>query len=56
MVRDRLWFFTGYQYLRDSDSQPGADAIFPRTYKEDKIFAKLTWRLASGLAVDSKPP
>ena len=25
VVRDRLWFFTGYQYLRDYDSQPGTD-------------------------------
>ena len=24
VVRDRLWFFTGYQHLRDYDSQPGS--------------------------------
>ena len=48
MVRDRLWFFAGYQYLRDYDSQPGTDPAFPRTYEQDKIFAKLTWRLAPG--------
>ena len=48
VVRDRLWFFTGYQYLRDYDSQPGADANVPRTYQQDKTFAKLTWRLAPG--------
>ncbi len=47
-IRDRLWFFTGYQYLRDYDSQPGASPQFPRTYEQDKIFAKLTWRLAPG--------
>jgi len=47
-VRDRLWFFAGYQYLRDYDSQPGSDPSFPRTYEQDKIFAKLTWRLAPG--------
>ena len=41
-VRDRLWFFGGYQHLRDYDSQPGADPAFPRTYQQDKIFAKLT--------------
>jgi hypothetical protein len=46
VLRDRLWFFTGYQYLRDYDSQPGTDPAFPRTYKQDKIFAKLTWRIA----------
>ena len=49
MVRDRLWFFTGYQYLRDYDSQPGADPKFPRTYEQDKIFGKLTWQLKPNL-------
>ena len=29
VVRDRLWFFTGYQYLRDYDSQPGTDPAVP---------------------------
>jgi len=47
-VRDRLWFFAGYQHLRDYDSQPGSDPQFPRTYEQDKIFAKLTWQLARG--------
>ena len=47
-VRDRLWFFAGYQYLRDYDSQPGADPKFPRTYEQNKVFAKLTWRLSPG--------
>ena len=47
-IRDRLWFFAGYQYLRDYDSQPGTDPNFPRTYEQNKIFAKLTWRLAPG--------
>jgi TonB dependent receptor/Carboxypeptidase regulatory-like domain/TonB-dependent Receptor Plug Domain len=46
VVRDRLWFFTGYQYLRDYDSQPGSDPAFPRTYEQNKLFAKLTWRLS----------
>ena len=49
MVRDRVWFFTGYQHLRDYDSQPGTDPSLPRTYEQDKVFAKLTWRLAPGL-------
>jgi hypothetical protein len=47
--RDRIWFFAGYQYLRDYDSQPGTDPAFPRTYEQDKVFAKLTWRLTPGL-------
>jgi hypothetical protein len=46
VVRDRLWFFAGYQYLRDYDSQPATDPDFPRAYEQNKIFAKLTWRLA----------
>jgi TonB dependent receptor-like, beta-barrel/Carboxypeptidase regulatory-like domain len=45
-IRDRLWFFTGYQHLRDYDSQPGSDPQFPRTYEQDKIFVKVTWQLA----------
>jgi hypothetical protein len=48
LLRDRIWFFTGYQYLRDYDSQPGADPAFPRTYEQNKIFGKLTWQLAPG--------
>jgi outer membrane receptor protein involved in Fe transport len=49
---DRLWFFTGYQHLRDYDSQPGADPKFPRTYEQDKIFGRLTWNLKPGLQLD----
>ena len=47
-IRDRLWFFSGYQYLRDYDSQPATDPNLPRTYEQNKIFAKLTWQLAPG--------
>jgi hypothetical protein len=50
-VRDRVWFFAGYQYLRDYDSQPGTDPRFPRAYEQDKIFAKVTWRPAPGWQV-----
>ena len=49
VVRDRLWFFAGYQHLRDSDSQPGTDPAFPRRYEQDKFFGKLTWRLGARL-------
>jgi hypothetical protein len=49
---NRLWFFTGYQYLRDYDSQPGTDPAFPRTYEQDKFFAKLTWQFTPGLHLD----
>lgn len=47
VVRERLWFFSGYQHLRDSDSQPGTDPAFPRRYEQDKVIAKLTWRPAA---------
>lgn len=49
ILRDRLWFFAGYQYLRDYDSQPGADPAFPRKYEQNKIFGKLTWKLTPSL-------
>lgn len=48
VIRERVWFFAGYQYLRDSDSQPGTDPRFPRAYEQNKLFGKLTWRLAPG--------
>ena len=51
LVRDRLWFFAGYQYLRDSDSQPGTDPAFPRVYEQDKVHAKLTWQVTPGFRV-----
>ena len=48
VVRERVWFFSGYQHLRDSDSQAGTDPDLPREYEQDKFFAKLTWSLAPG--------
>jgi len=45
-IPGRLWFFVGYQYLRDYDSQPGTAPEYPKTYEQNKGFAKLTWRLA----------
>ena len=53
VVRNRVWFFTGYQYLRDYDSQPGTDPSFPRTYEQNKIFGKVTWRIKPGLQLVS---
>jgi hypothetical protein len=52
IVRDRVWFFTGYQFVRDYDSQPGTDPLWPRTAQQNKVFGKVTsqltpvWRLA----------
>jgi hypothetical protein len=36
VYRDRFWLFTGYQHLRDYDSQPGTDPRFPRTYQQER--------------------
>lgn len=47
VVRNRAWFFAGYQYLRDHDSQPGTDPQLPRTYEQNKMLAKLTWQPAA---------
>ena len=44
LVPERVWFFAGYQYLRDYDSQPGADPVFPRTYEQNKVFVKMSAR------------
>ena len=53
VVRDRAWFFAGYQYLRDYDSQPGTDPAFPREYEQDKLLGKLTWQIAPSLRLVS---
>ena len=52
VVPNRAWFFIGYQYLRDYDSQPGTDPNLPRTYEQNKVFAKLTWQPAPGWQLD----
>jgi outer membrane receptor protein involved in Fe transport len=49
ILRDRLWFFGGYQRQRDGDSQPGADPRFPRQYEADRIFWKITWQITPRL-------
>ena len=49
VAANRLWFFAGYQRLREADSQPGSAPEFPRASEQDKVLAKLTWRLAPGL-------
>jgi hypothetical protein len=53
LVRDKVWFFAGYQYLRDSDSQPGTDPAFPRQYEQDKVLGKVTWQIAPSLRLQS---
>jgi hypothetical protein len=49
ILRDRLWFFGGYQYQRDYDSQPGSDSRFPREFDADRIFWKINWQITPNL-------
>ncbi len=49
VLKDRLWFFGGYQYQRDHDSQPGSDSRFPREYDADRIFWKINWQITPNL-------
>jgi hypothetical protein len=51
-VRKRVWFFAGYEYLRDADSQPGTLANHPRSAASDRVFAKATWQLAPGWRIE----
>jgi hypothetical protein len=53
LLRNRAWFFVGYQYLRDYDNQPGTDPREPRTYEQDKFFTKLTWKLGPAQLLQS---
>ena len=53
LVRDRAWFFAGYQHLRDFDSQPGTDPRYPRTSEYDKVFGKVTWQITRRLKLVS---
>ena len=54
-IRDRLWFFGGYQHLRDYDSQPGTDPGPAASYEQNKMFAKahLAPRAIAGSSMQS---
>jgi hypothetical protein len=52
LVPERVWFFAGYQYLRDYDSQPGANPVFPRAYEQNKVFVKMSARPTPGVHVE----
>ena len=52
LIPERVWFFTGYQYLRDYDSQPGADPVFPRMYEQNKVFVKMSARPTPGVHLE----
>jgi hypothetical protein len=49
VVRNQLWFFAGYEHLRDFDSQPGTDPLLPRKYEQNKFSWKLTWQITPAL-------
>ena len=49
VLKDRLWFFGGYQYQRDHDSQPGSDSRFPREFETDRLFWKINWQITPNL-------
>ena len=53
-VRDRLWFFAGYQYLRDYDSQPGTDPALPEDLRAGQDLREAHLATGSGLAVGAK--
>ncbi len=49
ILRDRLWFFAGYQYQSDYVNQPGTNPQFPREFDTNRFFYKLTWDITSKL-------
>ena len=53
-IRDRLWFFAGYQWLRDYDSQPGTDPTLPRTVRDAETFREAHVAARPGMAAGAK--
>ncbi|MGH9333500.1 MAG: TonB-dependent receptor, partial [Vicinamibacteria bacterium] len=49
VIKDRLWFFGGYQYQRDYDAQPGVDPAGPRVWQADRVFWKINWQITENL-------
>jgi len=49
ILRDRLWFFAGFQYQSDYVNQPGTNPQFPREFDTNRYFYKLTWQISSKL-------
>ena len=45
IVKDKVWLYAGYQYLRDYDNQPGTDPRFPRKFEADRLNYKFTWQI-----------
>jgi outer membrane receptor protein involved in Fe transport len=44
VVKDRLWFFGSYAYLRDGSTEPGVDPTFTPVVVNDKYQIKMTAR------------
>jgi hypothetical protein len=49
IIKDKLWYFGGYQYQRDFDAQPGVDPAGPRHWEADRIFWKVNWQISDSL-------
>jgi hypothetical protein len=49
IIKDRLWYFGGYQYQRDFDAQPGVDPAGPRQWEADRVFWKINWQISENL-------
>jgi hypothetical protein len=47
IIRDRLWFFAGAQYLREKERPAGFQAPNFRDYKQPRYFLKFTSQLSS---------
>ena len=45
ILKDKVWFFGGFEYLRDSRVDPGQNPAFAPTFKSDRYDIKVTGRL-----------
>ncbi|MGH9459640.1 MAG: TonB-dependent receptor, partial [Vicinamibacteria bacterium] len=53
LVKDRAWFFGGYNIQWDFSSQPGAEPRFPSESKTQAFFGKLNWQMTPRLRLMS---
>jgi hypothetical protein len=44
IIYDKLWFYGGYTWNYEEDSQPGVNPATPRKYLLDRPIVKLTWQ------------
>jgi len=50
IVKDKLWFYVGYQYFKDGDLPTGFPEV--SVYKQPRYFAKLTTQLTPSMNVN----